>query len=81
MHLDLIFPRTPRDGNQETPKTIFLPLVAGHNSLAFNNPRESGPDLSAIVIADSPVQSSKISGSLENSDGTPAAGITVSLAR
>ena len=79
-HLDLIFPRTPQGGNNESPKTIFLPLRTGRNTIAFNNPRESAPDLSAIVIADSPVKSSEISGSLKNSDGTPAAGVTVSLA-
>ena len=60
-------------------RRVLVPLNAGTNSIAFNNPHEFAPNLDDIVVGGSPVDSFRIYGSVKGSDGTPLAGVEVFL--
>jgi len=60
-------------------QTILVPLLAGANSIVFDNPREYGPELEQISVASAPVESRMISGVLQDGDGAPMANVRVSL--
>jgi len=64
---------------EESAQAVFVPLRAGSNSISFNNPREFGPDLEQIAIADAPAESHSISGIVKDSAGTPLANAQVVL--
>ncbi len=74
----VIFRRNNRrdEGNSQT---ILVPLLAGANSIAFNNPYEFGPDLERISIAGSSAASHLISGVIKDRAGVPLANAEVSL--
>ena len=76
--LDVIFHPTA-GANEDSSQMMLVPLNAGSNSIAFNNPHEFGPNLDDIVIGDSPVDSFQISGSVKDSDGVPSPGFDVFL--
>jgi alpha-galactosidase len=67
------------DPNQDSRQTVFIPLNGGNNSIAFNNAHESAPSLVDLVVGSSPVDSFRISGSINNPDGAPLPGVEVFL--
>jgi alpha-galactosidase len=74
----VIFRRTAR-GADVSSQTIFLPFHAGANSVAFDNFRESGPDLEGISVGDKPIESHSISGTVTDVGGAPVSGAEMLL--
>jgi len=58
----VIFKRTAQGKNDVNRQSIDVPLKAGANSIRFDNPNESGPDLEKIEIQATPAESFQISG-------------------
>src|SRR5579885_486811 len=75
---DVIF-HPSAGSHQESRQTVLVPLNAGTNTITFSNAHEFGPDLDAIVIGSSPIESFSISGTVSNFSGRRLAGVEVFL--
>lgn len=74
----VIFRRRTRDAGIGS-QSVLVPLASGTNSIAFENPREFGPDLEQISIAAERIPSQSIAGTAQDSAGSPVAGARIDL--
>jgi len=65
--------------NEVSSKIVLIPLNAGDNSIEFSNADEGSPDVDKITIAEEPVQSFAISGTISSENSGSLAGINVRL--
>ncbi|MDB5120269.1 MAG: alpha-galactosidase [Sphingobacteriales bacterium] len=75
---EIIF-RTTEGKNKLSAQKIFVPLKAGNNKIAFNNPYEGAPQLDKIGISGTPIKSATISGTIKSTAGKPLSNIEVFL--